>query len=82
MSHKFDDGDSVIRIYNRKGQHVMSILPCAYRQGKLICDIANPDGKVFYCGVEEDLLEVFMTLCEVESIKDVLPDSLRIVSKN
>lgn len=51
---------SCVRIYNKKGEHKLSLLPCGISENGDVelWDIASPDGKVHYCGVENDLVDV------------------------
>jgi len=30
FANKFDDGESCVRLYNGKGEHILSLLPCSY----------------------------------------------------
>lgn len=50
---KYDD---CVRLYDCAGQHIVSILHC----GENSYDIATPDGKVLYCGVDKGLVDVFV----------------------
>ena len=47
--------DHVIRLYSRRGKHILSILRCMDDTKPLSdnteYDIATPDGKVLFCGV-------------------------------
>jgi hypothetical protein len=79
FAQKFDDGKSCIRLYNNKGEHILSILPCDYtpmekNNFSLRCDLANPDGKVLYCGIEEDLVKV---LAQNLGIEDIVGEGIR-----
>jgi hypothetical protein len=71
-NHPFDDNKSVIRLYNNKGEHKLSILPCDYVEGKLNCDLATPEGAVLYCGISEDLLNIFISQLGIEEDTDFI----------
>jgi hypothetical protein len=66
------DGESVVRIYNREGDHVLSLLPCGVDEnGQTTCvDLATPDGKVLFCGVRLSLAAVFAEHLGIEKIDD------------
>lgn len=69
FSDRFDDGASVIRLYDENGEHLASILPCDYnRDGQITCDLADPDGKVLYCGIDEDLTIALAKVFGIEKI--------------
>lgn len=44
----------IIRLYNEKGEHLLSVLPCCEDEGEW--DIADPDGKVLWHGVDKDFV--------------------------
>ncbi len=67
--HSFDDGNSCIRLYNKEGEHKLSILPCHYTEGELYCDIVEKDGTVIFCGIDEELLKIFIEHFGIERIK-------------
>lgn len=50
----------VIRLYDFHGKHRLSILPCNIdiEDEEVEYDLATPDGKVQYCGVKQDLVQV------------------------
>lgn len=66
MPAKFVDrngkGNFCLRICNEEGEHCLSLLPCGIdRNGDVICwDLADPDGNVVWCGIENDLVDVFV----------------------
>lgn len=53
-----------IRLYNEKGEHVASLLTCIDDDNSI--DLALPDGKVLYCGVENEFVECIKQLLPVE----------------
>jgi len=56
--------DNVVRLYTSEGEHVLSILPCT-----TVCsDLATPDGKVLYCGVDNALLEILAEYLGIETL--------------
>lgn len=56
----FDNGNLCLRLFNQEGEHCLSILPCADdEKGNVSCwDLAKPDGKVLWCGVDNELVEL------------------------
>jgi len=40
--------NNVYRLYNKNGEHVLSILQCFDSDQNDVLDIANPDGKVLF----------------------------------
>lgn len=62
--------DACVRLYNKSGEHICSILACGFSQVAqcYIYDIALPNGKVKYCGVEAGLVETFVELFHAEPI--------------
>jgi|GEM_PF-7114551 hypothetical protein len=45
----------VIRFYNEKGEHILSLVDEPAFCNEI--DLATPDGKVEYCGVPKDLFD-------------------------
>lgn len=52
-------GNLCLRICNEEGEHCLSLLPCGIdMNGDVNCwDLADPDGQVVYCGIENDLVD-------------------------
>jgi hypothetical protein len=69
--YRQDNRDDCVRIRNKAGKHVASLLPCGHDDhGTMKCwDIATPDGSVLYCGVDNDLMTVMVDLLGWESIE-------------
>lgn len=68
LAKKFDSV-KYITLYAEDREHVASVLPCGYNNTEgLLCDLATPDGKVLYCGIREDLLEVLIKLFGVKEL--------------
>lgn len=55
------NNDLCVRLYNNKGEHVMSLLPCGVNHAREVInwDLCLPDGKVLYCGIDNELAESF-----------------------
>lgn len=48
------NGTGCLRLYDQNKEHRLSIMICSEN----CFDLATPDGKVLYCGVDLDLVEV------------------------
>lgn len=53
-----------IRLYLANGQHRASLVACGIDASGKVCtvDLATPDGKVKFCGVNLDLVDCFLEL--------------------
>ena len=47
------DSNNFMRIFDDRNEHKLSIVPCARGY-----DLCSPNGKVIYCGVDPELVEV------------------------
>jgi hypothetical protein len=57
-----------VRIYDKNGNHVLSLLPCEDSPGSAYdYNLAAPDGKVQMCGVNEGTVS---TLVEIFGVED------------
>lgn len=58
-----------IRLRGKSGNY-LSLLPCGLNEsGQVVCvDLCRPDGKVLYCGVPIDLVNVFVEELGLEEI--------------
>lgn len=64
-----DDGKCV-RFYDKEGNHRLSLLPCGLVDGKVVCvDLCRPSGKVLYCGVQIDLVNVFVEALGLQDVQ-------------
>ena len=61
--------DECVRVYNKDGEHVLTILGCLYEESKF--DLATPDGEVEYCGVPLDIVKLFVEKLGLGSIEVV-----------
>jgi len=55
---------NIIRLYDEDGNHKLSIIPCS--DG--FYDLATPDGKCLYCGIDTGLFESFGSHLKVERV--------------
>lgn len=51
-------GVSCVRLLNEEREHKLSICACSEHEGKY--DLVRPSGKVLFCGVEEELVELLV----------------------
>ena len=58
--------DNCIRLRGHKGNYV-SILPCSEQED--LFDLCLPNGKVLYCGVDKELVEVLIEHLGLENIE-------------
>lgn len=70
----FDHTFMCVRLRDVHGRHKLSILSCDYNMdengvNRVSCDLCTPDGKVLYCGIKEELLEVLIEHLGMELIK-------------
>ena len=52
----------VVRLYSKNGEHKLSLLPCSLNVNGDVdsWDLATPDGKVEYCGVDNSLVDALV----------------------
>lgn len=57
-----DHDENCVRIYDSKGSHKLSLLPCSVdEQGNVVCvDLCLPSGAVVYCDVPIDLVNTLV----------------------
>jgi hypothetical protein len=63
-------GNQCIRLRDEKGNHRLSLLVCGVDDNgetKWV-DLATPDGKVVYCGVDIGLVNLFISFLGLESV--------------
>jgi len=66
-----DDGESVVRLFNRKGEHVLSVLPCDFNgDGSPNYDLAKPDGTVVSCCLRWEFVNELAEALGVEKTSD------------
>lgn len=65
----------IIRLYNSNREHKLSLLPCGLDlNGDVeVWDLATPDGKVQYCGVDNDLMDSLAQFLGWEDLKPQIP---------
>jgi len=67
----------VSRLYNKNGEHILSILPCIYDDKDI--DIATLDGKVIWCtnGSKDDIdfLTKLTNIFGVEKLQEEFSES-------
>jgi hypothetical protein len=65
-----DHDENCVRIYDSKGGHKLSLLPCSVdEQGDVVCvDLCLPSGSVVYCGVPIDLVNTLVEHLGLEPI--------------
>lgn len=58
-----------IRLYDKDGNHLLSILPCGIENEEAIdYDLVYPKGEVEYCGVDQELVDSLMKVFPVGSV--------------
>lgn len=52
----------IVRLYSKDGEHKLSLLPCCLKVNGDVdsWDLATPDGKVEYCGIDNELVDVLV----------------------
>lgn len=66
-----ENGGFCIRLYDKNGIHKASLLPCGvHENGDVACwDLANPDGEVFCCNIENEVVDAFAMIFGFEQLR-------------